>query len=215
MIKRGLILLVVVGAAIGVGTGFAATLGVSSHHLWAGNQALTKATCTLTGATSDTYVDENKKTQSFGTGASLITEPDAGKQKQVLVYFDLAGCSPALQSTWGADTATLSLRITTAPTASRTLTVTPLTSSFTSSTTWNGAPGIAAAATTTFTTGTTSNVTKSIPVTVDLDDWIKGNSTNYGWRIADLGGGTTAYQTTMSSSNAASNKPTLVINYEK
>jgi hypothetical protein len=215
VIRRGLILLVVAGVAIGIGTAFAATLTVGSNHLWAGTQTLTKGTCTLTGTTqsTDTYVDEQHTGTSYGTGTTFITEPDSGKRKYAYVRFDLSSCG--LPTTGGADSATLSVRITTAPTASRTLTVTPVTSTWSNTTTWSAAPTAAAASTTTFTTGTTNNVTKTVTVTVDADDFIKGNLTNWGWRIADLGSTATAYQTTFASSNATTNKPTLTINYEQ
>jgi hypothetical protein len=108
--------------------------------------------------------------------------------------------------------------MTTAPAATRTLTVTPVL------TTWTGAsasdfPTAAAltygATTTTFATGTTSNVFLSFPVTIDVDALIKSSTANYGWRISD-GGGTAATTVFASSENAtAANKPQLVINYEK
>jgi hypothetical protein len=67
--------------------------------------------------------------------------------------------------------------------------------------------------TTTFTTGTTSNVSKSATVTVDVDGWIKNGATNFGWRIADLNTGSAT--TLISSTESTTNKPQLVINYEK
>jgi hypothetical protein len=196
--------------AIGAATGFAATLSVSSHHLWAGTQTLTKSSCTVTGGI-DTYVDEKSPTSSFGSAATLSVQPDANKRRYALISFDLSSC--AIPATGGADSATLKLVVTSAPSASRTLTVTPITSVWTGSTTWNTAPSYSATNTTTFATGTTNNVTLSIPVTVDVDDWIKGAS-NHGWRIADLGSGSGNATTTIASSDAGSGQPQLVINDE-
>lgn len=214
--KRAILLALLVLILVGVGVGAAATLNVGSNHLWAGSQALTKGTCTLTGTTqsTDTYVDQSRPTNSFGGNTTMLVQPDSGTQKQSLVMFDLSKCPTAIPSTGGADTATLSLRITSAPRSSRTLTVTPVTSSWTGTTTWNTAPSVAGAATTTFATGTSAN-TVSIAVTVDVDDFIKGNLTNYGWRISDGGSAASQDTTTFATSNAASNKPTLTINYEK
>jgi hypothetical protein len=210
MIKKALIVVAAL-TAIGVGTGFAATLSVGSHHLWAGTQSLTKSTCTVTTAT-DTYVDENKATTTNGSAATMSVQPDTSKRQYSLVSFDLSGCS--LPTTAGADTATLKLVVTSAPNASRTLTVTPITSTWSGSTTWNTQPSYAATATTTIASGTTNGATLSIPVTIDVDGWIKGG-TNYGWRIADLGTPASKDTTTFATTDATSNKPQLVINYEK
>ena len=171
--------------------------------------------CTLTGTTqsTDTYVDEKSPKNSFGTGTTIQTRPDNNNRRYALLRFDLSSCN--LPTTGGADTATLSLRITSAPTSSRTLTVTPITSTWSNTTTWNGMPTFSGNDTTTFTTGTTNNVTKTVTVTADVDDFIKGNVTNWGWRIADLTTTGTNYTTQIASSNATSNKPTLTIDYEK
>lgn len=214
--KRALVLAVVAMVAVGIGTGFAATLSVGSDHLWVGSQTLTRATCTLTGTTqaTDTYVDQSKPTTSFGNGTTLLVQPDAGTEKQTLALFDLSKCSPAIPATGGADTATLKLVVTSTPKKSRTLTATPVTSTWSGTTTWNTAPTVSGSSTTTFSTGTTNNATLSIPVTIDVDGFIKG-SANYGWRISDTGSAVAGDTTTFASSNASSNKPQLVINYEK
>src|ERR1700745_3453332 len=96
-------------------TAFAATLNVSSWHLWAGSQALTKAQCTLSGtaSTTDTYVDEQNASTSFGSSTTLPVAPKSGKQNWAFVRFDLSSCN--IPSTGGADSATLTMTITTAP----------------------------------------------------------------------------------------------------
>jgi hypothetical protein len=195
---------------------FAATLSVASWHLWTGSQTLTKGSCTLTGTavTTDTYADEahagdnssaNTMKVAAGTGARMWT----------FVRFDLSSCS--IPTTGGADTATLSLRITNAPASDRTLTVTPVLSTWTGASLANfsGATGLTyGSATTTFTTGTSNNVTKSFAVTIDVDALIKSSTANYGWRISD--GGSGAATTTFGSANngTAGNRPQLVISYE-
>ena len=64
-------------------------------------------------------------------------------------------------------------------------------------------------------TGTANNTTLSIPVTVDVDDLIKSPTANYGWRVSDGGSAATQDTTTFATANAASNKPQLVVDYEK
>jgi hypothetical protein len=214
--KRVLLLGLVATIAIGTATGFAATLNVGSHHLWAGSQALTKGTCTLsgTGQSVDTYVNQGSANTSYGTSTTMSTQPDSGSRKYAYVMFDLSKCSPAIPTTGGADDATLTLRITSSSFfGARTLAVTQVTSSWSGSTTYNTQPTVDSSATTTFSSGTSAN-TVNIPVTIDVDAMIKGQ-TNYGWRISDTG--TSGFLDTVSfaSSNATSNRPTLTIDYEK
>ena len=52
--------------------------------------------------------------------------------------------------------------------------------------TWNGAQALSYGASfATITTGTTSNVTKSVTVTADIDALIKNGGANFGWRISE------------------------------
>jgi hypothetical protein len=214
--KRLLLLGLVATIAIGTATGFAATLNVGSHHLWAGSQTLTKGTCTLsgTGQSVDTYVNQGSSGTSYGTSTTLSTQPDSGSRKYAYILFDLSKCSPAIPTTGGADSATLTLRITSSAFfGARTLTLTPVTSSWSGSTTWNSQPSVDGSATTTFSSGRSAN-TVDVPVTIDVDAFIKGQ-TNYGWRISDNGGSGFLDTVSIASSNASSNKPTLTIDYEK
>jgi len=213
-------LLVLAALTLGVTTSvaYAATLTVSSWHLWAGSQTLTKATCTVTGAQTDTYVDQNAATTSFGAAGTLNLLPsgDSPKEKWVFVEFDLSSC--AIPATGGADSATLSLYLSAAPTTSFNFDATRVTSSWAGSLTWNQAQTLsyAGSPTTSSTGGTTGGVRISFPVTVDVDSFIKGGS-NYGWRISDTGSGQNAVKdlAQFASTDSGANVPTLTINYEK
>jgi hypothetical protein len=207
---------ILLAATVGVGAGvaYAATLSVTSWHLWAGSQTLTKATCTLTPATTDTYVTQATPGGSNGSATTMLVKSTAGSADWSFVYFDLSSCT--IPTTGGADTATLTLFITTAPGTSRTITLTPVLTSWSNSLTWTAAQALSyGATTTTFTTGTTNNTAKSATVTVDVDALIKNSSASFGWRLSDTGG--TSATTTLASSNngTAANRPKLVINYEK
>jgi hypothetical protein len=214
---RRLLALGAVTVAITSSVAYAATLTVSSWHLWAGSQSLTKSTCTVTGAT-DTYVDQNSATSSFGGGATLgvIPSGDTPKQQWTFVMFDLSSCS--IPTTGGADSATMSLYLSTAPTTSFNFDVTRVTSGWTNTLTWNQAQTLtyAGSATTSVAGGITKNVRISFPVTVDVDGFIKGSS-NFGWRISDTGSGQTVPKDTakFASTNSGVNVPTLTINYEQ
>lgn len=211
---------VALAATVGVSAGvaYAATLTVGSWHLWAGSQTLTKGTCTLTGTTqtSDTYVTQATPGGTNGSATTMLVRSNSGSQDWSFVSFNLSSCS--LPTTGGADTATLTLFITTAPSASRTISLTPVLTSWSPSTlTWTAAQSLSygSSATTSITTGTTSNVSKSATVTVDVDALIKNASANFGWRLNDGGSGSQTTTFATSENGTAARRPQLVINYEK
>jgi hypothetical protein len=214
---RRLAVLFAVTIAASTSTAFAASLNVGSWHIWAGSQTLTKATCTLSGtsSTTDTYVDENAATSAFGSSTTLNVGPKSGKRTWMFVRFDLSSCS--IPATGGAVSATLNLRITTAPASTRTLDVTPVLSTWDGTLTWNGAQALSYGANlATITTGTVSNVTKSVTVTADIDALIKNGGANFGWRISEASSNSNVATTFGSAENGtAANQPQLVVNYEK
>lgn len=212
---RRAVLLILATVGIGGSVAYAATLTVGSSSLWAGGQTLTKGTCTLQGtaSTTDTYINENNPNSSFGGATTLSVGPKTTKRTWALVRFDLSSCS--IPTTGGADSATLNLRITTAPGSSQTLDVSTISSTWSGSTTWNTAPSTGSPFAS-ITTGTTSNVTKSVTVTADVDALIKNNSANYGWLISEASSSANVTTLFGSAENAtAGNRPQLVINYEK
>ena len=210
---------VLLAATVGIGAGvaYAATLTVGSWHLWAGSQTLTKGTCTLTGTTQTTDTDVVQATPGTanGSGTTMLVKSNAGSADWSFVSFNLSSC--AIPTTGGADSATLTLFITTAPATSRTVTLTPVLTTWSNTLTWTTAQALSygGAATTTITTGTTNNTAKTATVTVDIDALIKNTSANFGWRLSDTGA-TSATTTFATSDNATSARhPQLVINYEK
>jgi len=210
---------VLLAATVGVGAGvaYAATLSVGSWHLWAGSQTLTKSTCTLTGTTSttDTDVVQANPNTANGTGTTMLVKSNSTSQDWSFVRFDLSSC--AIPTTGGADSATLTLFITSAPASNRTITVTPVLSSWSNTLTWNTAQTLTygSPATTSFTTGTTNNTAKSATVTVDVDALIKSSSANFGWRLSDSGSGNATTTFATSDNGTAARRPQLVINVEK
>jgi hypothetical protein len=208
---------VLVAATIGLGAGvaYAASLSVGSWHLWAGSQTLTKSTCTLTGttATTDTYVAQGSPGSSFGSNTTMLVRSNTNSQDWAFVRFDLSSCN--VPTTGGADSATLTLDVTAAPGNSRTITVTPVLTTWSGTLTWTAAQSLSyGSATTTFTTGTTTGA-KSATVTVDVDNLIKSSSANFGWRLSDGGSGNQTTTFATSQNGTASLRPQLVINYEK
>jgi hypothetical protein len=214
---RRLLMLLALTLAIGTGVAYAASLNVTSWHLWGGSQTLTKTTCTVTGALIDTYVDQNVPTTGFGAAATLglIPSGNAGKQQWTFVEFDLSSCN--IPTTGGADSATLSLYLSTAPTTSFSYDLTRVTSTWASTLTWNQAQALtyAASPTTSIAGGTTVGL-RTFTVTADVDTFIKGGA-NYGWRVSDTGSGQNLVKDTakFAATDSAVNVPTLTINYEK
>jgi hypothetical protein len=212
---RRVLLLILATVGIGGSVAYAATLSVGSGHLWAGGQTLTKGTCTLQGtsSTTDTYVDENNATSSFGGSTTLSVGPKMNKRTWALVRFDLSSCN--IPATGGADSATLNLRITTAPGSSQSLDVSTITSMWNGSTTWNTVPTTGSPFVS-ITTGTTSNVTKSVTVTADIDALIKNSTANYGWLISEASSNSNVTTLFGASENGTTaSQPQLVINYEQ
>jgi len=210
---------VVLAATVGIGAGaaYAATLSVGSWHLWAGSQTLTKGICTLAGTTqsTDTYVTQATPGGTNGSATTMLVRSNSGSQDWSFVSFDLSSCS--LPTSGGADTATLTLFITSAPSSSRTISVTPVLSSWSESgLSWTAAQSLSYGSTTTsFTTGTANNVSRSATVTVDVDALIKNPSSRFGWRLNDGGSGNQTTTFASSENGTASRHPQLVINYEK
>src|SRR3954462_7653542 len=147
---------ILVGSLAFAGVGYAASLGLGSKQLHAWRQTLTKGTCNQTSTTAgDTYVQQALPTSiAGGTATTLTIKPTAGSQDYAFIRFDLGGCS--LPATAGADSAVLSVSVTTIGTD--TISVFPVTSSWSSSSlNWNGVSGltISSTATGTFSTLTT------------------------------------------------------------
>jgi hypothetical protein len=219
-VKKRTLLLLLLAATVAVGSSvaYAATLGVTSWHLWAGAQSLTKATCTVTGAQTDTYVDQAAATSSFGSAATLglIPSGDAPKQQWTFVKFDLSSCN--IPATGGADSATMSLYLSAAPSKSFAVDLTRVTSAWAGTLTWNQAQTLtyAGSPTTSVASGTAAGVRVSFTVTGDIDAFIKGGS-NFGWRVSDTGSGQNLVKDTaaFASTESGANVPTLTVNYEK
>jgi hypothetical protein len=201
---------VAMGSSVGVA--YAASLGLSSNQLHVWSQNLTKATCNQTSTTADdTYVQQALPTSTAGgTATTLTISPVAAAQDYAFIRFNLNGCS--LPTTAGADSAVLTVRVTTA--GNDTISLFPVTSSWSSSTlNWNGVSGltVGSTATGTFSASTTGN--KTVTVTADVDAAIKAG-TLWGWELRATSG--IAIVAIGASENGTSaNRPSMTLSYEK
>jgi hypothetical protein len=212
IISRRLAIAIVVATGASIGVGYAASLGLGSNQLHAWRQTLTKGTCNQTSATADdTYVQQALPTSTAGgTATTLTIIPTALAQDYAFIRFDLSGCS--LPTTAGADTATLTVFVTT--NGNDTISLFPVYSSWSSSTlTWNGVSGLTIGSTATTSFSASSNGSATVTVTADVDSAIKAG-TLWGWELRATSG--TAIVGIGASENASSMKrPSMTLSYEK
>jgi hypothetical protein len=209
--RRHVVLTLVVGTLASIGVAYAASLGLASNKLHVWSQTLTKSTCNQTSTTADdTYVQQALPTSTAGgTATTLTISPVAGSQDYAFIRFNLSGCG--LPTTAGADSAVLSVRVTTA--GADTISLFPVTSSWSSSTlTWNGVSGLTIGSTATGTFSASTTGAKTVTVTADVDAAIKAG-TLWGWELRATAG--TAVVAVGASENATStNRPSMTLSYE-
>jgi hypothetical protein len=210
--------LLLVSAAVAA----AGTVAVATGLLATASKTLTKATCTLSGASIDTYVNESNKTQTNGSTSSIVVENVSGSRRRAFVRFNFASCPNASNlANAGVDSATLTLNWTSATGTPRTIKVYRVTSDWTSLINWNTQPSFAASPTGTMSLTSIVPGSRSADVTADVNDFLQSSPTplppyasvvsNFGWALADEGTGTGL--STFSASEASTGKPTLTINY--
>jgi hypothetical protein len=203
---------ILIGSLSFAGVGYAASLGLGSNKLYAWGQTLTKGTCNQTSTTGDdTYVQQALPTSTVGgTAVTLTISPVAAAQDYAFIRFNLSGCS--LPTIAGADSAVLSVRVTTA--GNDTISVFPVTSSWSSSTlTWNGVSSLTIGSTATGTFSASTTGAKTVTVTADVDAAIKAG-TLWGWELKATSG--TAIVALAAAENGTSgNRPSMTLSYEK
>lgn len=203
---------ILLGSLSLAGTAYAASLGLSSRSLHAWTQTLTKATCNQTSTTADdTFVQQASPTSTAGATATTLTiKPTSGSQDYAFLRFNLSGCG--LPTTGGADSAVLTVRVTTS--GSDTISVFPVTTSWSSSTlNWNGLSGLSVGSTATGTFSASSTGNKTVTVTADVDTAIKAGAL-WGWELRATAG--TATVAIGAAENATSaNRPSMTLTDEK
>ena len=220
---RWLILVTLLVAFVATGVGYAAALAITSKSLTIHTAASTVpiSTCTVTPA-ADSYVHAGSGGSNFGTATTLqvrsaVTLGLLADDKRSFLRFDFASCS--IPTTARVETASLTVFLSTAPSASRTYELHRATGSWEeTAVTWNNQPAVAVLATGSVATGTTANVTRQWNVLADVRTFVAGTVTNNGWRIRDqVEGGLlgNSYEGRFNSREhgTASQRPTLVITY--
>lgn len=134
----------------------------------------------------DSYVDMNLSSTNYGGLTELhVRSTNTGNpdtNQRTFLQSSTAGIPPTATVV----SATLRLYMFGAPTATRNYDAHRATATWAESTiTWATQPAVAASASATTATGTTSNVWLEWTVTSDVQGFINGSLSNYGWRLKD------------------------------
>ena len=213
LLVAGALLAVLLGAGVAV----AATLGVSSTKLTTstGASSIAPTTCTLGAADADSYADQATAGTNYGTATNLdVRSQSSSRNRRTFVQLNLGACSIPANAL--ITSASLKLFLYAAPTQSRTYEVHRVTGAWTETgVTWTNQPAVAASATSSVATGTTSNVTLTWTVTADVQAFVDG-TTNRGWRLIDQtesSGAARLGQFRSAEFGTASSRPVLEVTY--
>jgi hypothetical protein len=215
------------GATIAV----ANSLPVTSAKLTVFRSCVLTASSSISAVAVDTQVREASATSNFGGSSSAHVTSSAGANRRSYLRFDLTKCSPAVPSTATVRVATLRLYVNNLPTACETNDIFRVTASWTEmGLTWNTQPfGTSlnnppqAQRTGSLNVGTTpcQNTTLNAyvsgwNVTTDVQAFVGGTATNFGWMIRDDVEAASAIRATTYAtrdSNPLNQSPQLVVTY--
>jgi hypothetical protein len=216
---------ILAATAAAIGLGHSASLNVTSQGL-----ASTR-TCTLSATTSlSTVVADNYVRQNTGNGNNgLATETQVGgassQVRRAFVRFDLTRCNPVIPATATVKLARLRLVLSAAPVATRTYSasrvVAPCPEGLSTcwgqlTQTWNNQPATAPPTDTITVTGGQALGYCTWTVTADVQSFIAGAASNYGWAIRDGAEGTSGDVARFAARdlNMVAAAPQLVITYK-
>jgi hypothetical protein len=198
---------IVVAFCVSAGVAYAASLGLTSNKLHAWSQTLTKGTCSPTE--SDAEIDQGSPNTNFGNQSSETVLSKTSGNSYVLVGFDVAGSPCSLPTAAGADSAVLTITVTSTFKGPDTISAYAITSAWSASTvTWNTMPLYGATPDFTFSGAGTYTFT----VTARVDAGIKSGAF-YGWMLVDTTGTNNA--TTVIAGHPSAQAPSIALNYEK
>jgi hypothetical protein len=201
----------VAAAAVLAAAAGAAAVGLVSGRIAIFTKSVSHGTCNLTSTSvsDDSYTQEQNPNTTAGTNNVISVKSRTSQQFYAWIRFDLTACSFPTDAQ--VDSATLTL----VPTAStsRTVAAARVTGTWAEGTiTWSTSPSVSSA--TTATTTITSNTAKTWDVSTDVDDFVSGVATNYGWRLWDTGASSTTTTSFSSKENGTTTKrPTLTVTY--
>jgi hypothetical protein len=198
---------ILLGSLSLAGVAYAASLGLSSKRLHAWSQTVTRGSCSP--AESDAEIDASNPNTNFGNQAAETVISKNSGNSYVLIGFSPAAAPCALPTTAGADSAVLTLTVTSTSKGPDTVSAYPITSAWSASTvTWNTMPTFGSTADFSF----SGTGTGTFTVTARVDAAIK-SGTFYGWMLVDTTGTNNA--TTTIAGHGSSMSPSIALSYEK
>lgn len=209
MTRRRLIVgLVLLAAGAGCAVAIAAAIGVTSASLGISSKTLSaEQTCTLTAAEDAMTMQGNPN--GTNSDPSLITiyhQSDGNNTQDGWMKFSFSSCNFPANSVVNSAT----LQLTVQGTTSMQMGLYRVAASWSgSSITWNNAPAAASSPTATV---TFSSSVQTLDVSTDVADYVDGDATNGGWKIAPISGNSQT-QICGASYGNASWRPTLTIKY--
>jgi len=153
-----------------------------------------------TTADMDTMVSQVSPDQNYGSELTMDVSsgvPSGNQTARSFVYFDIS----SLPADGVIHSATLTLWAESYPDVTRTYDVHRVSDNWTGTIiNWNSQPAVAATATDSAETASDNSTPMEWDVLADLQDWLDGIETNYGWRVSDDAEeiGTEVYTSTVS-----------------
>jgi len=212
-------------------TSSAASLSLTSQNFTPYLTCTVTATPATTTAVIDTTVKQGNANGNFGAVNTFTVSSGNTVNQRIYIKFDLTTCSPAIPATATVRLATLRLYVTVLPAACRTIDIFPVTASWTElAITWNTQPfgttinnPASGSRTGTFNVGTpagcqnlAAGYVAGATVTTDVQAFVAGSSTNFGWMLRDdVEGSATSRTDTYSAKELATiaQEPQLVVTY--
>jgi hypothetical protein len=230
---RGLAAMIVgLAAVIGLSSGAAASLNLTSQDFTPYRTCTITATPVTATAVADATVQQALPTTNFGTTTALTVSSGTAINQRIYLKFDLTACSPAIPASAIVRLATLRLYLTAVPAACRTLDIFKVTPAWTETVvTWNNqsfgatinnpATGSRSGS---FNVGSTAGCQNLATgayvvggtITADVASFVSGASSNLGWMIRDdVEGSATTRTATFSAKElgTVAQEPQLVVTY--
>jgi predicted ribosomally synthesized peptide with SipW-like signal peptide len=164
---------------------------------------------------ADSYVNEEKKNDNYGNAGELQIRSQNNKNKRTFIKFDFN-----FPSGTNILSSNLKLYMKSAPSTSRNYEIRRVLNDWKekdpNGIDWNNQPSVSTSLTSSTSSGTAKNVWLSWNVTSDVQSFVSGSSTNYGWMIKDSNeDSSTAYEAKFHSreSNSIELRPILEVQF--
>jgi len=206
-------------------------VAVTSQDLTPVRTCVVTPTPTTTSSEIDATVKQGSPTTNSGSATTVTVQSGSGANNRLYLQFTLAACSPAIPASATVRLATLRMYVSARAAVCRTLDIFPVTAAWTEAAiTWNNQPfgttlnnPPTASRTASFNVGNVAGCQNQAlgyaagsTVTADLQAYVAGSATNYGWMIRDDAEGSATTNTEALSAKelgTLAQEPQLVVSY--